>query len=114
MAEAQKTKIKRGDKVVIIAGTDKGKEGKVLVVDRKKNRVIVENCNMVSKHQKARKQDEKGGIIKKEAPIHASNVMYLYKGKPTRLGVKVEQKEVNGKTVTVKQRVAKTTGDVVD
>jgi large subunit ribosomal protein L24 len=109
-----KMRIKRGDSVQLITGKDKGKKGKVLVVDRKSNRVIVENCNMVSKHMKARKQDEQGGIIKKEAPIHVSNVMYIHKGKPTRLGIRLEQREINGKTVTVKTRVAKSTGEAVD
>jgi large subunit ribosomal protein L24 len=109
-----KIRLKRGDTVQVIAGRDKGKTCKILVVDRKNSRVIVENCNMVSKHLKARRQEEQGGIIKKEAPIHVSNVMYLHKGKPTRLGVKLEKKEVNGSVVTIKTRVAKSTGEAVD
>ncbi len=109
-----KSKIKKGDKVVIIAGKDKGKEGKVLVVDRKRGRVVVEGANMISKSMKARKQDQKGGIIKKEAALDASNVMYLYKGKPTRIGFSTEIKEVGGKKVTIKHRVAKSTGEIID
>jgi large subunit ribosomal protein L24 len=109
-----KIKIKRGDKVVIIAGKDKDKKGKVLLVDRKNNRLIVEGCNMVTKHAKARSQGDQGGIVKKEAPLHASNVMYLHKDKPTRIGYKLETKEIDGKTVTIKKRVAKTTGEVID
>ena len=108
-----KLKIKRGDKVEIIAGKDKGKQGKVLHVDRASDRVIVEGVNMISKHQKPRGTDQ-GGIIKKEAAVHASNVMYVHNGKPTRLGTKVETTTKDGKTVIVKKRIAKTTGDVID
>ena len=100
------TKLKTGDKVVVITGKDKGKEGKILVVDRKKGRVIVEGINMVSKHTEPNAVNTQGGIIKKEAFIDASNVMYVHNGKPTRLGAKIE----NGK----KSRVAKTTGEVID
>ena len=107
-------KIKRGDMVVITTGKDKDKKGKVLMVDRKKNRVIVEGQNMITKHTKATQQDQQGGLVKKEAPIHLSNVMYLHKGKPTRIGYTVEQKEVNGKMVNIKHRVAKSTGDQID
>lgn len=100
------TKLKSGDNVVIITGKDKGKEGKILVVDRKKSRVIVEGANMISKHTKPNAVNQQGGIIKKESFIDASNVMYLHKGKPTRLGAKIE----DGK----KLRIAKTTGEVID
>ena len=109
-----KTKIRRGDRVEVMAGKDKGKQGKVMVIDRVGGRIIVENCNMVKKHQKARKQGEQGGIKSKEAPLAISNVMYVHKGKPTRLGFKLEQKEVKGKTVTIKTRIAKSTGEAID
>ena len=84
-------KLKKGDNVIVIAGKDKGKAGKILVVDRKKNRVIVEGVNMVTRHQKARGQGMPGGIIHKEAPIDASNVMLLCSkcNKPTRIAYKV-------------------------
>jgi len=107
-------RLKRGDKVVITTGKDKGKEGKVLVIDRKNNRVIVEGFNMVTKHTKATQQNPKGGIIQKESPLHVSNVMYLHKGQPTRIAFKVERKEMDGKMVNVKYRVAKKTGEVID
>lgn len=107
-------KIKKGDKVAVVAGKDKGKEGKVLLVDRKNNKVIVEGVNMVKKHQKANNVGQQAGIVSKEAAIDASNVMYIYKGKPTRLGYKVEKIEKDGKTVKVKNRVAKSTGEVID
>jgi len=101
------TKLKTGDKVIVIAGKDKGKEGKILLVDRKKNRVIVEGVNMISKHQKANQSNQQSGIVKKEASIDVSNVMYsLGGGKGTRLGIKIE----GGKKV----RIAKKTGAKVD
>ena len=114
MAEVTKTRLKRGDKVIVTTGKEKNKQGKILVVDRKSNRVIVEGVNLVSKHMKANKESQTGGIIKKEAPLHASNVMILFKGKPTRIGMKLEEKEVDGKKVIVKTRIAKTTGEAID
>ncbi|MGI6118791.1 MAG: 50S ribosomal protein L24 [Bilifractor sp.] len=99
-------KIKKGDMVRIIAGKDKQKEGKVLSVDQKTNRVVVEGCNMVTKSQKPSAANQQGGIIQREAPINVSNVMYLQNGQVTRIGYKIE----NGKKV----RVAKKTGDVID
>lgn len=107
------TKIKKGDLVKVIAGADKGKEGKVLVVDRKANRVIVEGVNMITKHVKPSAANQ-GGIVHQEAAIHASNVMYVHKGQPTRLGVKVEMEERNGRQKAVRYRVAKSTGEVID
>ena len=73
-------KIKKGDIVKIITGKDKGSEGKVLRVEDGK--VLVEGCNMVTKHQKASQENPKGGIVKVEAPVDASNVMLVFKGKP--------------------------------
>jgi large subunit ribosomal protein L24 len=108
------SKIKRGDTVLITTGKDKGKEGKVLVVDHKKQRVIVEGQNIVKKHTKANRQNQTGGIVEKEAPLHISNVAYLHKGKPTRIGFLVETVERDGKTKRVKKRVVKSTGEVID
>jgi len=107
-------RIKKGDLVVVTTGKDKGKQGKVLLVDRKKNRVVVEGINMISKHQKPSATHQQGGIIKREAGLHISNVMYMHNGKATRIGYKVETTEKDGKTVRVKKRVAKTTGEVID
>ena len=103
-------KIKKGDTVKVIAGKDKGKEGKVIaVVDGKK--VLVEGVNQVTKHSKATQENPKGGIIKKEAPVDMSNVMYVHKGQTTRVGFKtVEGKNGESKKV----RFAKSTGDVID
>ena len=99
-------KIKKGDAVKVIAGKDKDKEGKVLSVDKKNGKVVVEGVNMVTKHAKPSAANQNGGIIQKEAALDMSNVMYVYKGKPTRIGFKVE----NDKKV----RFAKSTGDVID
>jgi large subunit ribosomal protein L24 len=109
-----KIKLKRGDQVVVITGKDLGKEGKVLHVDREKNRLIVEGINMMTKHQKPNRRNQTGGIVHREAPIHASNVMYLHKDKPTRIGYKLEVAEINGKREVTKKRFAKSTGEIID
>ena len=89
--------VKKGDNVVVIAGKEKGKTGKVVEVFPKDNRVLVDGLNIVTKHQKARKQDEKSAIVKKSAPIEASNVMVVCPvcGKATR----VAHNEIDGKKV---------------
>ena len=99
-------KIKKGDTVKVIAGKDNNKEGKVLSVDVKNGRVVVEGINMITKHTKPSQANPNGGIVQKEAPIDLSNVMYVHKGKATRVGFKIE----DGKKV----RIAKTTGEVID
>ena len=99
-------KIKKGDTVKVITGKDKDKEGKVVLVDRENNRVVVEGINMVTKHTKPSAANPNGGIVQKEAAIDASNVMYVHKGKATRIGFKFE----NDKKV----RFAKSTGEVID
>ncbi|MCM1261099.1 MAG: 50S ribosomal protein L24 [Butyrivibrio sp.] len=99
-------KIKKGDTVKVIAGKDKDKEGKVISIDRKTKRVLVEGINKITKHEKPSAANQNGGIVQREAPIDISNVMYVHKGKPTRIGFKFE----NGKKV----RFAKSTGDIVD
>ena len=109
-----KTKLKRGDEVQVMAGKEVGRTGRILLLDRAKNRVVVEGLNMQTKHQKSNRSNQTGGIVRREAPLHLSNVMFLHKGKPTRLGYKVEVSEKDGKKVTVKKRVAKTTGEVID
>ena len=99
-------KIKKGDTVKVIAGKDNGKEGKVVSVDQKAGKVVVEGINMITKHAKPNAANPNGGIVQKEAPIDASNVMLVYKGKATRVGFDVK----DGKKV----RVAKATGEVID
>ena len=97
-------KIKKGDMVKVIAGKDKDKEGKVISVNKKDNKVLVEGINMVTKHAKPSMANQQGGIIEMEAPLDISNVMYLYKGKPVRVGFegtgkdKVRVAKVDGKT----------------
>ncbi len=87
-----KLKIKSGDTVKVIAGDHKGSEGKVLKVDREKNKAIIEGINMVSKHTKPSAKNPQGGIVKKEAPIHISNIALIdpKSKKATRVGIKVE------------------------
>ena len=99
-------KIKKGDTVKVIAGKDTGKEGKVLTVDQKNSKIIVEGINMVTKHMKPSQANPNGGIVQKEAPIDASNVMLVFKGKTTRVGFKMDGDK--------KVRVAKATGDIID
>jgi len=87
-----KMKIRKGDMVKVIAGNSKGKEGKVLAVYPKKNRVLVEGVNIISKHAKPSNENPQGGIVKKEAPIHVSNVMLIdNKGNATRIGYRIEK-----------------------
>ena len=99
-------KIKKGDTVKVIAGKDKDKEGKVIAVDPKKNTVLVEGVNMITKHTKPSMANQQGGIIHQEGPIDISNVMYVHKGKATRVGFKMDGDK--------KVRFAKATGEVID
>ena len=99
-------KIKKGDTVKVIAGKDKDKEGKVLAVNAKNNTVIVEGINMITKHAKPSVANQNGGILHQESPLDASNVMYVDKGKATRIGYKMDGDK--------KVRVAKSTGEVID
>ena len=99
-------KIKKGDTVKVIAGKDKDKEGKVISVDGKNGRVLVEGVNMLTKHTKPSASNQEGGIIHQEGPIDASNVMYVHKGKATRVGFKMDGDK--------KVRYAKSTGEVID
>ena len=99
-------KIKTGDMVKVIAGKDKDKEGKVIAVNKKDNKVLVEGVNMITKHTKPSMANQQGGIVHQEAPIDASNVMLLHEGKATRVGFKMDGDK--------KVRFAKSTGKVID
>ena len=99
-------RIKKGELVKVITGKDKDKEGKVLAIDKKSNRAIVEGVNMVSKHTKPSMTNQQGGIVSQEAPIDISNIMYVHNGKTTKIGYTF----VDGKKV----RIAKSTGEVID
>lgn len=102
-----KLHIKKGDKVIVLAGKDKGSEGEVMQVFPAKNRAIVEGVNMVTKHQKPDHTNEGGGLISQEAAIHISNLMLIdpSNGKPTRVG----RREEAGKLV----RYSKKTGEII-
>ena len=103
-----KLSIKKGDTVKVIAGESKGKEGKVLEVDVVKQKAIIEGANLMSKHTKPNAQNAQGGIEKKEAPIHVSNLMVIDNtGKPTRIGRKLDPK--TNKSV----RYSKKSGEVI-
>ena len=99
-------KIKKGDMVKVIAGKDKDKEGKVIAVDKKDGKVLVEGVNMLTKHTKPSMANQNGGIVHQEGYIDASNVMLLHNGKATRVGFKMDGDK--------KVRVAKATGEVID
>ena len=99
-------KIKRGDTVKVIAGKDKDKEGKVIAVNKKDGKVLVEGVNMLTKHAKPSAANQNGGIIHQEGYIDVSNVMYVHKGQATRVGFKMDGDK--------KVRFAKKTGEVID
>ena len=99
-------KIRKNDTVKVIAGKDSGAEGKVISVDVKKGKVLVEGVNTITKHAKPSQANPNGGIIQREAPIDISNVMLVYKGKATRVGFKMDGDK--------KVRYAKATGEVID
>ena len=99
-------KIKKGDTVKVSAGKEKDKEGKVIAVNQKDGKVLVEGVNMLTKHTKPSVANQNGGIIHQEGPIDISNVMYVHKGKATRVGFKMDGDK--------KVRVAKSTGEVID
>ena len=100
-------KIKKGDRVVVLTGKDKGRRARVLKVLPKDERVLVEGLNMVQRHTRPTQGDPQGGIKNKEAPLHVSNVAVVdSKGKPTRVGFRMEGDK--------KVRFAKTTGEVIN
>ncbi|NCB51514.1 MAG: 50S ribosomal protein L24 [Clostridia bacterium] len=104
--------IVKKDKVIVLSGKDKGKTGEVLSADPKAGKVIVSGVSVATKHQKARKQNEQGGIIKVEIPIYACKVMVVCPkcGKPTRVAHKTVTKTISGKEKTVNVRVCKHCG----
>ena len=101
-------KIKKGDRVVVLTGKDKGRQGNVLKVLPKESRVVVEGLNMVQRHTRPTQTDPQGGIKNKEAALHVSNVAIVdSKGKPTRVGFKTLE---DGRKV----RFAKASGETID
>jgi large subunit ribosomal protein L24 len=104
----KKLHVKKGDNVMVIAGNSRGQQGKVLFVNVEKERAVVESVNMVSKHTKPNAENPKGGILKKEGPVHVSNLKVIDgSGKPTRIGRKLDEK--TNKSV----RYSKKTGEVI-
>jgi len=105
--EKVKFKLKKGDLVRVISGESKGQEGKILNIDTKKQRVLVEGVNMVSKHSKPSAKNTNGGIVKQEGSIHVSNLMYVENGKTIRLGRSTDEK--TGKVI----RISKATNEAI-
>jgi large subunit ribosomal protein L24 len=101
--------VKKNDTVIVISGKDKGKKGRVLAAYPRENRVLVEGVNMIKRHTRPNPKNPQGGIVEREAPIHASNVMLAdpKTGLPTRIGYKVLE---NGRKV----RIAKRSGAQID
>lgn len=108
----KKLHVKKGDDVKVIAGNDRGREGRVLAVFPKKERVLVEGVNMRIHHERPTQQNPQGGRIEKEAPIHISNVMVIdpTTGEPTRIGRKRIEEESGGRWV----RYSKNSGEILD
>jgi large subunit ribosomal protein L24 len=96
--------VKKNDEVIVIAGDDKGKKGRIIDVDRQKGRVFVDGVNLNSKHTKPNAKTPQGGIVKTPGSIHISNVQLISDGKATRVG----RKEEKGKTVRVSRKSGKT------
>ncbi len=100
-------KIKTGDKVKVIAGKDKGKDGKVVETFKTTEQVVVEGVNIITKHQKNRRVRSQGQIIQKEAPIHVSNVMVLEGDTPVRVGYQTEGEGDKAKKVRISRKTSK-------
>ena len=106
-------KIRKNDNIVVIAGNDRGKTGKVLKVFPKTSRIIIEGINLRKRHTKPNQKNPQGGILEKEAPIHVSNVMILdpTNNEPTRIGSQLILDEKTGKKKIA--RVSKATGEMI-
>ena len=114
--------VKKGDTVQVIAGADKGVEGRVISVDAARKRVVVEGVNLVKRHTKVQQQGGRagttGGIVTQEASVHVSNVMVVQGGKPTRVGFKrvdIDKRRPDGSTFKAKRsvRVARRSGEEI-
>ena len=99
-------KLKKGDTVEVITGKDKGKQGEIAFVFPKTNRIIVNGINVASKHQRPQRANDPGGIIEKDMPLDASNVMLVHKGKKVRVGYQIQDDGT-------KVRVARPSGEVI-
>ena len=101
-----KIKLKKGDTVRVISGESRGKEGKIVSIDIKKMRAIVEGVNMISKSEKPNAKNTNGGIVKKEGSIHVSNLMFVEGGKVVRIGRKINEKTQKLERVSSKTKEA--------
>jgi large subunit ribosomal protein L24 len=99
-----KIKLKKGDTVKVISGEARGQQGKIILIDQKKYRAIIEGVNLISKSEKPNAKNTKGGIVKKEGAIHISNLMYLEGGKTTRIGRKADEKTGKLERVSAKTK----------
>ncbi len=99
--------LKKGDVVRVISGEARGQEGKIIFIDTKKQRAVVEGVNMISKSEKPNAKNTNGGIVKKEGSIHISNLMYVENGKTVRLGRRINEK------TNKSERYSKKTKEVV-
>ena len=108
-----KTNLKKSDTVKVVSGNSKGSVGKILFIDRKKGRVIVESVNIMHKHTKPNQKSPQGGIVKREAPIKISNVMLICPktNQPTRIGIKEIKDEKTGKVS--RMRYSKKSGEII-
>lgn len=101
-----KIKLKKGDTVKIISGEAKGQTGKIISIDVQKSRALVEGVNMISKSEKPSAKNTNGGIVKKEGPIHISNLMFLEGGKSVRIGRKINEKTQKLERISSKTKEA--------
>ncbi|MEI6019895.1 MAG: 50S ribosomal protein L24 [Bacteroidota bacterium] len=101
-----KIKLKKGDTVKVISGESKGQSGKIISIDVQKSRALVEGVNLISKSEKPNAKNTNGGIVKKEGPIHISNLMFLEGGKGVRLGRKINEKTQKLERISSKTKEA--------
>lgn len=108
-----KTRIKKNDNVKVVSGNSKGATGKVLFIDRKKGRVIIEGVNIIHRHTRPNQKNQQGGIVRREAPINISNIMLICPktNEPTRIGMKIFTDEKTGKTS--RMRLSKKSGEII-
>ncbi len=101
-----KLKLKKGDTVKVISGESRGQEGKIVSIDTKKMRVIIEGVNMISKHTKPSAKNADGGIVKQEGSIHISNMMFVEGGETVRIGRQVNEKTNKIERISKKTKAA--------
>lgn len=113
MKEKIKTRFKKNDNVKVVSGNSKGSTGKILFIDRKKGRVIVEGVNIIHRHTRPNQKNQQGGIVKREAPINISNVMLICPktNEQTRIGARVIKDENTGKVT--RMRESKKSGEII-